>query len=403
MKKQITKIKVALIGNMNNNFFGIKRYLEDFGFSCTLFVYKNLPAHFQPINDTWDIEKHRSSIIKLDYGIPHIEFFKKEKKSIFEEFDICIGDGFTPFYFNRMGLKLDIFVPYGSDLSDLPFKKKLRFKSIKQLVYSIVHNLFISGVQKNGILNTTQIITMNNIELLSNAFEKLNRTSLPFFTPMVYNESNKNQADFSPYIDEKRINKFSFRVFSHSRQFWDDGGLESKGSEKLIYGFSLFNKKHKDSCLILFEYGPSVKNSKNLIRELGIENNVVWAKKMPRKYILVLIKKYASIGADQFQIGLFGSTTYELMSQGIPVMNYLNLSPKEFKKKTGLPSPPIINVKTVSEIASALDEFYTNKEKLRQLGILVEKYFHKYLGRGAAIKYKDEIMNLYNKKRHFNN
>lgn len=37
------KLNVALIGNMNNNFFGIKRYLEDFGFSCTLFVYKNLP------------------------------------------------------------------------------------------------------------------------------------------------------------------------------------------------------------------------------------------------------------------------------------------------------------------------------------------------------------------------
>jgi len=397
------KLNVALIGNMNNNFFGIKRYLEDFGFSCTLFIFKNLPAHFKPINDTWEIEKHKASIITLDFGIPHIEFLKKGEKSIFEEFDICIGDGFTPFYFNRMGLKLDIFVPYGSDLSELPFNKKLRFNSVKHLLYSIVHNLFISKRQKDGILNTTQIITMNNIELLTNAFEKLNRTSLTLFTPMVYLENKKKNIDFSQYVDEKSIDKFSFKIFSHSRQFWDDGGLESKGSDKLIHGFNLFNKKHNDSCLILFEYGPSVKKSKKLIRELGIENNVVWVKKMPRKYILALIKKYASIGADQFQTGLFGSTAYEFMSQGIPVLNYLSLSPEEYEKNIGVPSPPIINVKTASEITSSLHKYYTNKEELNQLGVLVEKYFHEYLGRGAAKKYQDEIIRLYNQKSQLNN
>ena len=124
---------------------------------------------------------------------------------------------------------------------------------------------------------------------------------------------------------------------------------------------------------------------------------------MPRKYILALIKKYASIGADQFQTGLFGSTAYEFMSQGIPVLNYLSLSPEEYEKNIGVPSPPIINVKTASEITSSLHKYYTNKEELNQLGVLVEKYFHEYLGRGAAKKYQDEIIRLYNQKSQLNN
>lgn len=393
------KLNVAFIGNMNNNFFGIKRYLEDLGFSCTLFTYNNLVDHFEPINDTWEIEKYKLSIVKLNYGLPHTELFKKEKKSVFEGFDIYIGDGFTPFYFNRMGLKLDIFVPYGSDLSELPFKRKLSFKSIKHFFYSVIHNLIISKGQKEGILNTTQIITINNYDLLTKAFNRLKRTSLPLFTPMVYLEKELKDIDFSQYVDEKMLNKYSFRVFSHSRQFWDDGGLESKGSERLILGFKKFNFKHKDSCLILFEYGPSVENSKKLIHELGIQKNVIWVNKMPRKYILAMIRKYASIGADQFQTGYFGSTTYELMSQGIPVLNYVKMSPEEFEKKVGIMSPPLINVKTSSEIASSLQHFYMNKEELINLSISAKDYFDKYLGLGAAINYRNEILRIHSQKK----
>mgnify|MGYP003966784529 CR=1 FL=1 len=405
MEKKSDNIKIALIGNMNNNFFGIKRYFEDFGFECTLFNYNNLPDHFHPKNDTWKFDKHEKSIVTLNYGNPYLEVFPKEDKTVFEDFDICIGDGFTPFYFEKMGLELDIFVPYGSDLSELPFKMEINFKSIKFFLISILHNLFICRKQLKGIRKTTQIITINHIKFLKEAFQKINRTSLPWSTPMVYLEKENKNIDFSKYVEISVFEEFSFRIFSHSRQSWGDKKEEKKGNDKgndeLIRGFYQFNKKYKNSCLVLFEYGPSIHKSKILIDELGIKNNVIWVKKMPRKYILALIKKFSSIGADQFKTGYFGSTCYELMSQGTPVLNYVKWTPQEFKEKVGRPFPPIINVNKSINISKALEKYYLDENQLKRLSHESEEYFVKYLGKGAALKYKDEVLRLFNQKKSY--
>lgn len=396
MDKYLPNIIVALIGNMNNNHFAIKRYLEGEGFHCDLYLFDNLPEHFLPINDTWEIDKHQGSIKKLNRGIPFIDFFKKKIDVDFKQYDICIGTGLTPYYFYRLGIKLDIFIPYGSDLYELPFKKKWSFESLKSFALGLQHNFFVYKNQKNGILATSKIFTVSHMKIIQDALVKLNRTTLPLSTPMVFIEPLPLNIDFSSYLDFKKLNSFDFKIISHSRQMWGENlGLDSKGNNKLIKGFSLFAENNTKACLVLFEYGPSIEKSKQLINKLNISDKVIWVKKMPRKLIYGLLNEHADMGADQFETGYFGSTAYELMAHGLPVLNYLNSTPEEFKKNLKRPFPPLLNVKSPEQISEAIQKVFSNKELRSRLGKQAKDYFNEYLGKGAAEVYIKEIYKIH--------
>lgn len=396
---KLPKLNIALIGNMNNNHFGIKRYFEDIGFSCDLYLYNTLPEHFLPENDTWEIKKHEKSIKKLNRGIPFLDLFKSRPNYDFEKYDICIGSGLTPYYFNKWGFELDIFLPYGSDLYELPFKKNWRFDSIKSFLITCHHNLFVYRRQKKGILASKRIFTINHIKLISEALNKLNRTSLPFSTPMVYLEKHSPSINWNEFLDIKKLQSFELKIISHSRQAWGyDSKYDIKGNDILINGFSLFVKNNPNACLILFDYGPTVEKSKTLIKKLGIADKIIWVKQMPRKLIYYLIKEYADIGADQFKSGYIGSTAYELMAHGIPVISYLNLTSLEFQQKLLRPSPPIINVNTPIKVSNAIYSIHKKNELYKKLCKESKKYFDNYLGKGAVKVYINEILSIYKEK-----
>jgi len=392
-------IKIALFGNMNNNHFAIKRYLEDQNFQCDLFLYNTLPSHFFPENDTWEIEKHQKSIKKLNRGTPILDIFKKRVNIDFNQYDISIGTGLSPYYSHQFGLKLDVFLPYGSDLYELPFKKSWSFSSFKTFLICCNHNLFVYKKQHQGILSTQKIFTINHVKSIQDALFKLNRISLPYSTPMVYIEKIPSRIDLNPYLDLKKMKSFDFKIISHSRQMWGkSAGADSKGNDKLIKGFSLFANKNKKACLVLFEYGQSINESKKLIADLNISDRVIWVKKIPRKCIYVLLSKYADMGADQFDSGYFGSTSYELMAHGLPVLNYLNLNPEEFEKKLGRPIPPILNVKNPEQISESIQRMFVDHEARNDLGKKAKDYFKEYLGQGAADIYIKEILRIYKTK-----
>ena len=66
-----------------------------------------MPKHFLPENDTWEIIKHENSIKNLNRGIPFLDLFKSRPNYDFEKYDICIGCGLTPYYFNKWGFIFD--------------------------------------------------------------------------------------------------------------------------------------------------------------------------------------------------------------------------------------------------------------------------------------------------------
>jgi hypothetical protein len=65
-------MKIALIGNMNNNGFSLLRYFLDLGVEAALFPYSddgvgNL-THFCPEADTWQFEKWRNHVSVLPFA-----------------------------------------------------------------------------------------------------------------------------------------------------------------------------------------------------------------------------------------------------------------------------------------------------------------------------------------------
>ena len=109
-------MRVALIGNMNNNYFSLMRYLRDAGVDAELLLFADELNHFLPENDTWDIDKWKLYIkqTKINGGALG-QYFKMSAADIrreFEGYDYYIGCGFTPAYFYKAGMKLDLFTPY---------------------------------------------------------------------------------------------------------------------------------------------------------------------------------------------------------------------------------------------------------------------------------------------------
>ena len=128
-------MKIAILGNMNNNGFSLLRYLLDLNQDADLLLFKDdeigHSAHFSIMNDTWNYQKWSKHIISLNavnsYGqalsgsIPckvllYIAYWLrrimqsqnaiftkpssnkeiKDLKQVLKQYDLLIGSGATP-------------------------------------------------------------------------------------------------------------------------------------------------------------------------------------------------------------------------------------------------------------------------------------------------------------------
>ena len=141
-------IKIALIGNMNNNNFALMRYFLDLGADVDLLLFaddgRGSLTHFHPNCDTWYIKKYKKHIKYL--GAPSrfvsiigndfpwiiyfwlkylINFFSTKKqltvfyppnntkiKKLLSNYQIIIGSGIAPGLLEKLNVKLDVFYPY---------------------------------------------------------------------------------------------------------------------------------------------------------------------------------------------------------------------------------------------------------------------------------------------------
>jgi glycosyltransferase involved in cell wall biosynthesis len=398
-------MKVALLGNMNNNLFALMRYLLDAGIETKLYTYPDDPSHFSPESDTFEISNYKNNIEEIDFSNP-FKFWKLNKDKLRKEllpYDIILVSGYGPFLMNYCKIKNYVFIPYGSDLYEYPFTSlSKRSKGLRNFILYIFDYLFVSSKQRKGIKNANAVINIDIIQSYSFALNKLNKIPVRINVPMVYDYSSSyvlnNDNGYNQTVNKylSKITPFTFVVISQSRQYWTksiDGayGLDMKGNDILIRGFNNFKLNSPNSKLILFEYGPDVNASKELINHLDLTDSVIWIPKIPRKYILRIIKEFANLGADQFTSGYFGGTGYEIMSQGVPLLTNINLTPEKYIELIGAPLPPITNVCNFIEVSEALTFYYNNPAALKLKSVEVKKYFDEELGMGLAKKH----INLY--------
>lgn len=389
-------MKIALIGNMNNNFFALSRFLRDLDLKADLFLMNNEEEHFMPESDTYDLS-HRDFTYKLNFGNRY--WFLNEVEELgncflhqlqkLREYDFIIACGGSIAYLEYFNIAVDIFIPYGSDIYELPFFVPSANPNHRK------HLDQFSIFQSRGIKKVKNIITTHDfyyLECYSEGFERLHckdKVKSFYYFPFVYDDIYvpwnivDNFCTSYWHKEFAKIRKNSDLIlFSHARQAWINADKQTqKGNDVLIRAFARIVKKmnYLSPVLILYEYGPDVAFSKELIRQLNIEKFVVWMPKMNRKDIMVGLF-FSDIVCDTFAIGYtMGGVIAEAIIAHKPLLSYIK---NEFLSENGFKN---LNAKNVEEIVDNIENYMTHKSYYQE--IINNNYRLLQSQRDEALKY----------------
>ena len=158
--------------------------------------------------------------------------------------------------------------------------------------------------------------------------------------------------------------------FAPARQNW-----ELKGNDRVVRAFAQFIKKvGKGPKLLMGTWGQEIGRTSQLVHELGLTDHVAWIPPLPKRLLARYINACDAV-LDQFMLGAFGTTTPEAMACGKPVLLYFN----EEDHRWCLPEPPpIINVRTVDEIAQALQKIHDRPDWAVDIGRQGEEWFNRH-------------------------
>lgn len=366
-------MKVACLGNMNNNLFTLTRFLRDRGTESDLLLFNNEFEHFHPGADSFD-EDYRRYTRQLSWGSTD-SFLATPRSTVIRDlktYDFIVGCGTAPAFLSRAGLNLDVFAPYGSDLYQLPF---LRPRLLGNPLYNLTV-YFLAKAQSSGIRGARYLHRVSPASRKSFARIGAGGECLESMTPMVYTPLynpdsmagwRSRSRWYRQFLDLRA--RHDLLVFHHSRHVWksSDHNLDYKGNDILVHGFAEFaaNCQAKSPCLILFRYGPDVPATESLVERLGISSRVKWFPRMPRKDIMAGLS-LADIGTGEFSMGWFwGGVIFETLAMAKPLLHYRKDS--LYSEYDG-DSYPLLNVGSAEDIAAALADFEERPSHYRSLG-----------------------------------
>lgn len=407
-------MKVAFLGNMNNNNFALMRYFRDLGADAHLLQWSNdglgANSHFTPENDTWDIAKWSPYIHRLDIGNsldavignpvklkmpPSIAYLR----ACFDGYDALVGSGISPIILGRCGRSLDIFYPYSMGIEFVGCRiNQALFNSgnlIRRLICRRLRAKQIKGIQR------ARFCLNADLGLTKQIFETIGKEYLPLAIPMVYHMEKAAGTPLPKHLEDikRKLGGYGFKCFSHASQTWVHHGeyslsewqKQSKNNHWLIVGFSAFLKHSgkQDALLVLLEYGADVDRTKGLIRELGIEGNVVWLPKMPRKELMYVLD-LCDVGVGEFIVDpgcIWGGTGWEVLASGKPMLQSFNFTREGFERDFGHPPPPVLDAKSPEDVAAHLIEMSFDREKAARIGRESRRWFDNHNGNGLARKW----------------
>jgi hypothetical protein len=379
------KKRIALIGNMNNNFFALVRYLRDAGYDAHLF-YRIGVEHFQPKSDTFSLNFssfcHEVNWFNNEFLKCDINLVKDQLKG----FEFFIGQGDEAAIATKADIQFDVYYPYGSDFYKyawLPQKftlfQKVYLKFIKRFKWSEVNTGTQSYFIRQTIINAKNVwldITNKDYEkkLLDLGLKGLFKNiPMPFIYDLEYSNLDSVWDVHWKSSIEKIREENKFLVLYHGRQEWkksktyNANNFTTKNTHHLIYGFAKFVKKYPltKTKLVMIEYGGDVDNSKKLIFELYISEYVVWLPKMYRKDLMFLIKNVDVCSGEFNKSYLTFGTVIEAMLMGKPVLNYREEQLYLDKYKSLY---PCYNVREAHEIFEALESAYFQPTERIKIG-----------------------------------
>lgn len=374
-------MKVACVGNMNNNMFSLTRFLRDRGVDTHLLLFNVETSHFHPAADTFDFD-YQAYTHFLNWGdlTSFATSTPDDIRNDLKEFDVLIGCGFLPAHASKIGRRVDVFAGYGSDVFDLTkyiyathakgwrhWRKNLKWQ---------IESMRFARMQRKGI--ATAAYALNYHHTYDKDFERLNvqgkTPSIPY--PMVYTPTfnPKEIAKYhhmSPPLAEMKIlrERHDLIVFHHARHIWKTVSFPEavKGNDILIRGFADFVRKGKadNPCLVLFEYSVDVDESKKLIRDLALEGHVYWFRLLRRKDLMACLS-LADIGTSQFTHSyLANGVVCENLAMAKPLMG---LRQDDLYKNDHAELYPMIHIEKPGDVTVALIDYMKRPGYYRDMG-----------------------------------
>jgi glycosyltransferase involved in cell wall biosynthesis len=379
---------------MNNNFFAITRHLRDLGYDAHLF-YRVAMDHFQPSTDSWtnDYQFYCHEVNWLENGICNIdEQFIRQQLA---EFDFYIGQGDEAAAAYRAGIDMDVYYPYGSDVykyAQLPQEFLLRHKlayHLRSADYSKTRRMLNKGTpakSMRGVIANARYVwvdhTNEDFESKLRSLKckgKLEHVPMPFVYPNAYAEVEAMQESVAwLQLVENARQQYDLLILYHGRQEWKSRYNEftPKNTHHLIQGFSDFIRHEKgNACLIMLEYGYDLQHSKELIKDLGIEEYVIWLPKMARREIMCLIGKVDVCAGEFGRSYLTFGTIVEAMLMSKPVIHhrddrlYSDAYPELY---------PLLNAREPDEISKAISFAVSNPDEMREMGLHASEWIRQY-------------------------
>ncbi|MDE7196015.1 MAG: glycosyltransferase, partial [Helicobacter sp.] len=366
--------KVALVGNMNNNFFSLIRYLRDKNIQAELFLLNNEMGHFLPECDTYDLS-HRAYTHTLNFGnlywfLNECNMIKKDfhfQIEYLKAFDYIIACGAALGFLEFFDIHVNMFIPYGGDVTILPFYVPSQNPNHRE------HLDAFSSYQMQAIKNVDTVITTNDFTIVDVFADGLNKLNVlkktigleyfPFIYHPIYAPDNIIEYFSRSYWANEFLsirNSTSLLIISHVRHVWKTKADISsmKGNNLLIEAFAHICKEYHtlNPLLILFEYGNDIFESKKLIAKYGIEKFVIWMPQMNRKDIMVGLY-YADLVGESFVHGnaMCGIVAESLISK-TNIIKYTDL-----QYINGRSLYTSFNAKTWEQIFDSICKFQTKK------------------------------------------
>lgn len=387
--------RVALVGNLNNSFSAIMKWLRSRGYDAHLF-YRPFPHYFHVKADTFDLAylDYCHEIDWLDRGFRPANIDVKGIRELFSSFDKIIAQGDEASVINFCSIPIDIYFPYGTDISKYVFLphqfsvwEKIRLFTRKNSGFSFsdLNNGTSSKYLHQAIKTAKNVfLDVSNPEFEGMLHKiglegEFRHVPMPFIYYPEYEKvfavNTSPSVHWRDAVDELRRSN-DLLVLYHGRQIWvnRESKFAPKENDVLIRGFGEFIKKSKGGVkahLIMLEFGPDVQFSKELIKELQIEENVTWLPQMYRKDVMYLISQI-DIGSGEFgRSYLTFGTIIENMVLGKPVIHFRD---DELYKDAYPWLYPLINSKDPQEISEKLIYYSTHKQELEKMGSEAQRW-----------------------------
>jgi glycosyltransferase involved in cell wall biosynthesis len=390
-------VKVALIGNMNNNFFTLLRYLQDKGVNSDLFLYNNELEHFHPSCDSFSLD-YMDHCKRLNWGAAH-SFIKTASQNILtdlREYDVTIGCGLAPAYLNKAGLSLDIFKPYGGDIWSETFFRLASPHRLPSIWHAVINQR--KGIPKSVIFHmpvTNATYEEQWQRYRGNSLrwtEGMPMVYAPIYSPDTIQQHLKKTHWWAAFA--KVRSSCDLMVFSHARHVHFTENLSLipavKGTEKLLEGWALFLKRNPKirAKLITLEYGQDVLASRRLIKELNIQDSVIWFPKMYRKDLMVGLF-YSDIVCGEFTNSwMTGGVLYEALVSRKPILAYRD---DQLYKDYYPNIYPIMNANDPVSIADRLEEYTSSPDTFKEMGQVGARWYQEEVVEKALTKYLEYI------------